>query len=49
MRLQTAKVPQFRRKAPGFSQNWMQLALAFHQTGHIRLCPILKLSFGHVP
>jgi len=49
VRLQTAKGAQFKRKAPGFSQNWMLLALAFHQAGHIRLCPILKLSFGHDP
>jgi len=49
VRLQTAKGPQFRRKATGFSQNWMQLALEFHQAGHIRLCTLLKLSFGHDP
>ena len=46
---------QLRRKAPGFSQNWMPLplalalALAFHLAGHVRLCLILKLSFEHDP
>jgi hypothetical protein len=50
VRLQKAKKGRNSdEKPPGFSQNGMQLALAFHQTGHVRLCPIFKLSFEHDP